>query len=194
MANLSDTTRRAIVNDILLSSEDGKLPHGICAELARTYGCHRHTVERIWKRCNENIASGVIDGASGSRIKANSGRKPYDRAELAAKLSDIPVNERRRGHLRRRSGRIKPVLTENQKLNRVRHALSFVSKETYEFDPMFDVVHIDEKWFNEDVDGRTYLLLPDEEVPQRHRRSKRFITKTMFLAAVAPPVRSSVML
>uniref|UniRef100_H3G6S8 Uncharacterized protein n=1 Tax=Phytophthora ramorum TaxID=164328 RepID=H3G6S8_PHYRM len=46
---------------------------------------------------------------------------------------------------------------------------------------------IDEKWFNEDVDGRTYLLLPDEEAPQRHRRSKHFIPKTMFLAAIARP-------
>ncbi|RLN94845.1 hypothetical protein BBJ28_00017253 [Nothophytophthora sp. Chile5] len=158
MPNLSDSTRHAIVNDILLNSKDGKLPHGICAKLGRTYGCHRHTVERVWKRYNENVTNGVIDGAPGSRIKANSGRKPYDRTELAAKVFDNPVNERRR----RRSGQIKPVLTD-QKVNHVRHVLSFVRKKTYEFDPAFDVVHIDEKWLNEDVDGRTYLLLPDEE-------------------------------
>ncbi|OWY98030.1 Mar9 Transposase [Phytophthora megakarya] len=44
-------------------------------------------------------------------------------------------------------------------------------------------VHIYEKWFNDDVDGRSYLLLPDEEPPQRRRRSKRHMPKTMFLAA-----------
>ena len=52
---------------------------------------------------------------------------------------------------------------------------------------MFDVVHVDEKWFYEDVDKRFYYIVGDEEPPQRHRCSKRFIQKTMFLAAVARP-------
>ena len=52
---------------------------------------------------------------------------------------------------------------------------------------MFNIVHIDEKWFNEDVDRKTYYLLPDEENPLRCRKSKRFIGKTMFLTAVARP-------
>ncbi|ETP54784.1 hypothetical protein F442_00598, partial [Phytophthora nicotianae P10297] len=34
---------------------------------------------------------------------------------------------------------------------------------------------------------RTFLVLPDEELPERHRRSKQSIPKTMFLAAVARP-------
>jgi hypothetical protein len=91
------------------------------------------------------------------------------------------------GQLVRRSGHIKPLLTDKQKVKRVRHAFSFIDESTCQFEGMYDVVHIDEKWFNEDVDGRTYLLLPDEEAPQRHRRSKRFIPKTMFLAAVSRP-------
>jgi transposase-like protein len=208
MGNLSDATRRAIVNDILRSSTDDKVPHGTYAELAQEYGCHWHTIDRVWKRYTENVAQGIVGGAPESKIKGNSGRKPYDRADLARKISAIPVTERRRvaptaarigvsgslvrsllteGQLVRRSGHIKPLLTDKQKVKRVRHALSFIDESTCQFEGMYDVVHIDEKWFNEDVDGRTYLLLPDEEAPQRHRRSKRFIPKTMFLAAVSRP-------
>uniref|UniRef100_H3G690 Transposase n=1 Tax=Phytophthora ramorum TaxID=164328 RepID=H3G690_PHYRM len=46
---------------------------------------------------------------------------------------------------------------------------------------------IDEKWFYEDHDKRSYLLFPGEEPPHRTRKSKRFIPKTMLLAAVARP-------
>ncbi|KAG3136913.1 hypothetical protein PI126_g17609 [Phytophthora idaei] len=55
------------------------------------------------------------------------------------------------------------------------------------FDEGYDVVHVDEKWFNEDKDDRAYLLLDGEEPPPRDRKSKRFIPKMMFLAAVARP-------
>ncbi|GMF32362.1 unnamed protein product [Phytophthora fragariaefolia] len=43
-----------------------------------------------------------------------------------------------------------------------------LDERTCKFEGMYDVVPIDEKWFNVDIDGRTYLLLPDEEAPQRH--------------------------
>ncbi|ETP33198.1 hypothetical protein F442_18222 [Phytophthora nicotianae P10297] len=52
---------------------------------------------------------------------------------------------------------------------------------------MENVIHIDEKWFNQDKNTRTYMLLESELPPQRDRKSKNFIPKTMFLAAVARP-------
>ncbi|KAG3060057.1 hypothetical protein PC121_g13674 [Phytophthora cactorum] len=55
------------------------------------------------------------------------------------------------------------------------------------FDEEYDIVHVDEKWFNEDKVDRAYLLLDGEEPPPRDRKSKRFIPKMMFLAAVARP-------
>ncbi|GMF26776.1 unnamed protein product [Phytophthora fragariaefolia] len=67
------------------------------------------------------------------------------------------------------------------------YALAFVDENNLFFEPMHDVVHVDEKWFYEDEDKHTYYVVGDEEVPQRHRRSKRFIEKTIFLAAVAKP-------
>jgi hypothetical protein len=65
--------------------------------------------------------------------------------------------------------------------------LSHLDEDTLTFDPGYDVVHVDEKWFNEDKDDRAYFLLDSEVPPPRSRKSKWFIPKTMFLAAVARP-------
>jgi hypothetical protein len=91
------------------------------------------------------------------------------------------------GHLKRLTRTIKPSLTVDNKAKRVRFAFSFVDPDTLLFDPMRDIVHIDEKWFQEDVDKRTCLVVPGEELTERHRKSKHYIPKTMFLAPVACP-------
>ncbi|OWZ23191.1 Mar9 Transposase [Phytophthora megakarya] len=164
MANLPDV-RRAIVKDVLKSSKDGKVPH-----------------ERIWKRYTSNVALGVLDGAPENereRVAVTAKRIGVSKSLVQSLLDE--------GHLTRRSARIKPVLSEKQRAQRVSRTLLFLDEKTCEFEPMYDIVHIDEKWFNEDIDGRSYLLLPNEEPPQRHCRSKRHMPKTMFLAAVARP-------
>ena len=68
------------------------------------------------------------------------------------------------------------------------YALSFINDEPgHAFDPMFDMVHVDEKWFHHDRKMRRYHLLPDEEPPQRQLRSANKVEKTVVLAAVARP-------
>ncbi|KAF0701882.1 hypothetical protein AaE_016263 [Aphanomyces astaci] len=52
---------------------------------------------------------------------------------------------------------------------------------------MIDVVHLDEKWFNADKDLRKVYLTKGETPKGRACKSKRFIPKVMFLAAVARP-------
>ncbi|CAM9819387.1 unnamed protein product [Discosporangium mesarthrocarpum] len=55
-------------------------------------------------------------------------------------------------------------------------------------DDMYDWVHVDEKWFYVMEDGREICLHPEEDAPKPPRaQNKRFITKVMFLAAVARP-------
>ncbi|ETL97754.1 hypothetical protein L917_05022 [Phytophthora nicotianae] len=132
---------------------------------------------------------------------------PTYRDEIARKLAQVPVEERlvvrhtaiaagitrhlvtamlKEGRLHRSSTRIKPFLTAQNKHMRVEHVLSYIDDESHEFQSMENVVHIDEKWFNQDTNKRTYML--DEELPpQRNRKRKNFIPKTMFLAAVARP-------
>ncbi|ETV85623.1 hypothetical protein H257_02242 [Aphanomyces astaci] len=52
---------------------------------------------------------------------------------------------------------------------------------------MYDYVHVDEKWFYLTKVKRRYYVYDDEEVAARSVKSKKFITKVMFLAAVARP-------
>ena len=87
----------------------------------------------------------------------------------------------------RHTNTIKPLLSEANKSSRVCYALSQIDPDTLQFQDMYNVIHIDENWFNEDVDKRSYYLVAGENPPQRQRQSKRFIGKTMFLAAVARP-------
>ncbi|GMF55508.1 unnamed protein product [Phytophthora fragariaefolia] len=47
------------------------------------------------------------------------------------------------------------------------YALAFVDENNLFFEPMHDVVHVDEKWFYEDEVKHTYYVVGDEEVPQR---------------------------
>ena len=54
---------------------------------------------------------------------------------------------------------------------------------------MYDVVHVDEKWFyiTDLEENMTVYLAHDEPEPERHCKSKRYIGKIMFLCAVARP-------
>ncbi|KAL7093621.1 hypothetical protein ACP275_11G050500 [Erythranthe tilingii] len=52
---------------------------------------------------------------------------------------------------------------------------------------MYNIIHIDEKWFNMTKKSEHYYLLPDEEDPLRTCKSKNFIAKVMFLVAIARP-------
>ncbi|GAA0160366.1 hypothetical protein LIER_16938 [Lithospermum erythrorhizon] len=51
----------------------------------------------------------------------------------------------------------------------------------------YDRVVIGEKWFYMSQESEKYYLLPEENEPYRTCKSKRFIPKVMFLAAVARP-------
>ncbi|KAG2837763.1 hypothetical protein PC110_g284 [Phytophthora cactorum] len=94
------------------------------------------------------------------------------------------------GHILRHSSTIHLLLTKENKHACFRHAIRHVIHGLNgfsHFSPVCDVVHVDEKWFNKDKDKKIFYVLPGEMVPHCERKSKRFIGKTMFLAAVARP-------
>ncbi|CAM9149090.1 unnamed protein product [Discosporangium mesarthrocarpum] len=86
---------------------------------------------------------------------------------------------------------VKPVLSDKQKRDRVGFALSHMRRKggaRVVVDDMCDWIHVDEKWFYMMKDGRGIYLHPKEDAPKPPRaQNKRFITKVMFLAAVARP-------
>ncbi|XP_028127419.1 uncharacterized protein LOC114323924 [Camellia sinensis] len=95
------------------------------------------------------------------------------------------------GKIRPHSNALKPCLSEDNKRARLRFCLSMLEPNSLQGQPMFksmyDYVHIDEKWFYISKEAERYYLLPEKEEPHHCCKSKRFITKVMFLAAVAQP-------
>ena len=89
------------------------------------------------------------------------------------------------GGVVRRTSSTKPVLNDDNKRARVEHCKMFINLERHIFNDMYDVVHIDEKWFYITKAQRQYYLTINEELPQQNVRNKRYITKVMFLCAVA---------
>jgi hypothetical protein len=74
--------------------------------------------------------------------------------------------------LRRHSSALKPKLTEMNKLERFHFALDKIKATTTHlqnptFDPQFNKVHINEKWFHLTRDGERYILVDGEEAPKR---------------------------
>uniref|UniRef100_A0A8I6X5T8 Transposase n=2 Tax=Hordeum vulgare subsp. vulgare TaxID=112509 RepID=A0A8I6X5T8_HORVV len=95
------------------------------------------------------------------------------------------------GLFRRHTNAIKSTLTDENKVGRVRFCLSMFDEHTIREEPtfkeMYNVIHIDEKWFYRSRGSQNYYLANDEEDPYRSTQSKNFIEKVMFLAAVARP-------
>ncbi len=87
------------------------------------------------------------------------------------------------------SNTVKPYLTDQNKRDRVKFALSFVRGDvsSLPFRTMFDYVHLDEKWFYMTRIKENYDMVQGEKPPARKVKSKRFIMKVMFLCAVARP-------
>ncbi|KAH9103000.1 hypothetical protein AeMF1_020566 [Aphanomyces euteiches] len=89
-----------------------------------------------------------------------------------------------------RSSYVKPLLTSDNKTTRLKFAMSFLrpsSSGNLVFNDMFNYVHVDEKWFYLTKVKRKYYVYDDEELALRSVKSKHFITKVMFLAAVSRP-------
>ncbi|XP_042035354.1 uncharacterized protein LOC121781723 [Salvia splendens] len=90
---------------------------------------------------------------------------------------------------------IKPALTDVNKISRMRWSLSHIQLTMYEgkllYHAMHNIVHIDEKWFYMTKASDRYYMLPDEDEPYRSCKSKRFITKVMFMCAVSRPMFGS---
>jgi hypothetical protein len=132
-----------------------------------------------------------------------------DYSQQIANMTNIPLNERtcyqstsaatgipmtrlhsivkKNGAIRRHSSAVKPVLTETNKQFQIQYALHNINMDRCLFDSMMDVVHVDEKWFEMKQATKTYFLANGEAEPHRAAKSKRYIEKIMFLAAVARP-------
>ncbi|XP_047961814.1 uncharacterized protein LOC125206616 [Salvia hispanica] len=207
--HLNSSMKNNMVQFLLKHSHDGVLARGAVMEVAETFEVSRKTVYRLWKAAKEQMQRGepaIMEG----KIK---GYHHADKLELdEEKVRHLSVLERaslrkmaaklnvskgtvgqwvKEGKLRPHTNAIKPSLTNINKLARVRWSLSQlqpqITQGRVQYQSMHNVVHIDEKWFYMTKASDRYYLLPDEDEPYRSCKSKRYITKVMFMCAVSRP-------
>ena len=91
---------------------------------------------------------------------------------------------------RRMARWIKPCLTQEQRLARLRWIVAHTRKvgRKWEFCDFENTIHIDEKWFYLMKDAQKVWVLPEDGRPGAPKaQNKAFIKKLMFLAAVGRP-------
>lgn len=204
----SDAKRFAIFSDLRAAWDGKKLKHGIKGVIAKKHKVSRWTVQKYWKLGND--VSDPVEAWENlkSKKKGRVGRKKLGDEEVISALTSLSIRERRtyrhaavgtgfsamglwnavqRGDIKRRSSGLKPSLTEKNKMERLKFCLRFIDPKTRNFDTMHHRIHVDEKWFYLKEGKLNAILAPEEDMPFRNVQSKRFITKIMFLCAVARP-------
>jgi hypothetical protein len=102
---------------------------------------------------------------------------------------------KKEGIFKKRSSKIKPNLTDENKEARVSYALAEARQHRngWFYDDMMDRVHVDEKWFRISKEATSYIIVAsdseddEEEMPTRTCRHKSHISKVMFVCAQARP-------
>ena len=197
--NLTDEQRRSLLCFLLQRIDAARLKRGALSAASRKYNVTQRTCQRIVHRY-------LTTGDVASLRRDNCGRRklPDDWFE---RIRSVPKRQRKnlrslseasgisRGTLHRavkdgvikvKNSSVSPFLTPTNRLQRISFVLSNVDKDGMMND-FYQYIHIDEKWFYIAKEQQRYYLLPDEDTPYRTCKSKRFITKVMFLCAVARP-------
>jgi len=206
---LIDAQRQGIYEALLEKSNRGKLKRNATNIVAQMFQVSKYQVQRVWRRVKQCRAQGIL-------VDVRSRRKNSGRKRIQINLSDVvraPLHKRRtirslakaigvkkstlhrwfkEGLLRRHSSTLKPLLTEENKKDRLRWCLSMLDQRTLPNDPkfieMYNIIHMDEKWFNTTCKYINYYMAPDEDDPHRTVHNKNRIGKVMLLAAVGRPI------
>jgi hypothetical protein len=189
---------------ILARNGPGHLKFGVTKQLSQELEVPDRVLRRIWK-------NGL--GGIGNVVNKKAGRCGRKRVELdAASLVAIPLPQRttlrdvaanlnmslttvharlQQKEFRHRTSDLKPDLTLANLKARIQYCLDNLEPHSLPDDPtfkaMFNVVHIDEKWFYRTRKSQGFYMGNNEENPKRSTRNKNYIEKIMFLAAVARP-------
>ncbi|KAK9666092.1 hypothetical protein RND81_14G159900 [Saponaria officinalis] len=214
--NLTEIERRNIATLLLQKSDDGSLLRGSITEAATQWNVHRNTITVIWNRAKNsqlegslNVKSKRYGNTNKKRILPNidyiktlkfSDRSTIERLSKKVKVSVGTVHSWVvNGLLKPHSSPLHPQLTELNKVNRLKFCLNSIAvyqtadqvgepSTRLKFQDMSNTVHIDEKWFYLSRSNQRYYVVDGEELPYRSCKSKRYITKVMFMCAVSRPV------
>ncbi|KAK9668658.1 hypothetical protein RND81_13G075800 [Saponaria officinalis] len=199
--NLRDDERVKIVTILFESLAKGKPKYGKITELASEFQLNRKTITELWNKAKKQPQEGVPVNVN-SLIPGKTGPERLicplqEISELATTIGHTPSTvERwiRKWLIRSHSSAVHPELTQDNMYLR----LHFVRGKLYfdkiinclKFKDMNNIIHIDEQWFNMTKATQKYYLVKGGDVPYRSCKSKRFIVKIMFIAAVSRPIYS----
>ena len=191
-----------------------RLKRGALAQVAKIFDTHATTISRIWETAKNNRNDPNVRAFRATpKKKGRCGKwRKWDREEVRQRIKDAPTHLRRSLRklatatgipkstlhnmkekeddvIRPHSNAIKPTLTETNKLTRLLYCSEHIipGEDSWVYDDYYNSVHVDEKWFFLTMDDLLMYLAVGEDPPERHTKSKRFILKVMFLAAVARP-------
>jgi hypothetical protein len=201
--------REAIWNVVESRKIDGVLPWGAVNEIRKQFKVHRKIVERVIERGEAGLELGVVNFAD--RRVHNTKLLKYDPEVLKAELRELPIQQRgtnrdcayhlglplttffhytkKHGVFHSVSVSVKPKHTAWHRQQRMAFIRERIDIAGVHYEPQFDTIHIDEKFFHVDKKNRRVFLAEGEEMPHRDYRNINYIEKVMFLAAVARPWR-----
>jgi hypothetical protein len=209
--NLYDGEHHEVYQYLLGPSIHAQLPSGAILDVASLFAISSKTVSRICKQGCLSLANGLDVANVSSRKTGNVGKKKKVITPYA--ITDIPLmahsnirslanalhigvatvhNRIKACEIRPHSSTIKPFLIPTNKLESILFCLAQLNPcQLDNHDPtfldMFDRIHVHEKWFYVTKMASKFYLAASKEEPHRTYKSKNFITKVMFLAAVSRP-------
>lgn len=204
--NLSLKHRNAVLHYLLgRCNGNGRIEMGGRKDAAAKFNCSLSTVSRIWKRFQDSVDHNGYGGDVSAKRRGCCGRNHV--RSVADEVRKVPIDDRtslralaastgipmttlhrlvKKDDMKKATSHLKPMMKEKQRKARVEFALSHI-KQSGLFDPMFNIVHIDEKQFQLKKIQQKYYLLPGEVAPHRTVCHKGYMTQVMFVCAVARP-------
>ncbi|XP_048494519.1 uncharacterized protein LOC125494769 [Beta vulgaris subsp. vulgaris] len=159
---LVNELRQQLVVTLFSEAENFVLPRGLIKEMTLKYHKHRTIIFRIWNEAKKQKQQGLLVNVR--HKKRNCGRKSMITDDEV--LRAVPL--RQRTTLRSFAAALEGPI----------------------FDLLYNVVHVDEKWFFMSKVTQRFYLLSEEADPYRACQSKSFIPKVMFMGGIARPIIS----
>lgn len=207
--DLSVAEKHHIVQFLSEGSKDGHVTSGRRAAVVVKFSSSPRTISRIWAAAKEQKKNGQLVSLQYGKLKKRGKNVQID-LELIASLemgqrssirrlaNGVNCSKSEVGRwvqeklIKAHTNAIRPELTAPNKLERLKFSLHALELDailnTLRFKSMDNIVHIDEKWFNMTKAVKRFYIIPGETEPHRTCKSKKFITKVMFMCAVCRPL------
>ncbi|XP_057803388.1 uncharacterized protein LOC131018692 [Salvia miltiorrhiza] len=185
--DLTSEERAGLIQFLIIDSKNGKPPRGKMKAAELKFGVSRRTVCRLWAEAKQKQQQELI--ASLELSKRSTIRRLASGINCSKSTVGRWIDQ---GLIKAHTNAIKLELTAPNKLSRMRFCLEHIEYdrllEKLQFKCMQNTIHIDEKWFYITKSSHRFYLTPAEAEPHRTCKSKKFITKVMFLCAVCRPI------